>query len=316
MRKLNQKILISLIVAFILLLSSALAAEQKINTTGIYIAGASESLNDAKQHALEDAMRRATEQAGVLIHSYSKTHNMTLTDDEVTIVASKIAKITAKRFEVTLISDSEIKVIAYIETIINTESINNDILSLKKENQKLHEEKDIIKKKQNVLERLHTLSGNIRSRYKGQFNLYEIPKSKNKLFPDSHYSLALENFYIDMKSGDYNAAHTDISIVCVNYKKQKNIDKSTKTYYLDNMMCDFEIKRIEAYLSSNEYFLAMNECIYFDDAIKENNYYNLIDKTIYQHFNDYITVLKDYFDMYEPDKWERLLKLRGFPRIG
>ena len=69
MRKINQKILISLLSFFIFFMSSAVASEQKINTTGIYIAGASESLNDAKKHALEDAMRQATEQAGVLVNS-------------------------------------------------------------------------------------------------------------------------------------------------------------------------------------------------------------------------------------------------------
>ena len=316
MRKINQKILISLLSFFIFFMSSAVASEQKINTTGIYIAGASESLNDAKKHALEDAMRQATEQAGVLVNSYSKTHNMTLSDDEVTIVATKIVKITKKNFVVNLISDSEIKVIAHIETIIDTDSINDDILALKKENQKLHEEKDAIKKKQHVLERLHVLSENIRNKYKGKFNLYEKPKARIKLYPDSHYSLALENFYTDMKAGEYKEARTDISIASLHYKKQQNINKSIRYYYLDKTVCDFQLKRIETYIAMNDYFMAMIECIYFGDAIRENNYYNLIDKDIYQNLYDYTSLLKDYFDMYESDKWERIIKARGGPRIG
>ena len=46
-----------------MLTAPALAAEKLINATGMYIAGASESLNDAKHNALNDAMRQATEQA-------------------------------------------------------------------------------------------------------------------------------------------------------------------------------------------------------------------------------------------------------------
>lgn len=91
-----QKAFFMLVTFFLLFISTAFAAEQSINATGIYIAGASESLNEAKQNALKDAMRQATEQAGVIVNSYSKIHNMELTDDEVTIVANRILKITKK----------------------------------------------------------------------------------------------------------------------------------------------------------------------------------------------------------------------------
>lgn len=292
------------------------AAEQVINTTGMYIASASESLNDAKRHALEDAMRQATEKAGVLVHSYSKTHNMVLTDDEVITVATKIVKVTKKRYEVNLLSDSEIKVTAYIETIINTNSINDDIIALKEENKKLRDEKDIITKKQNVLEKLNDLSQNIREKYKGKFDMKDYLKTRIKLYPDSHYSLALENFYIDMKKGEYESAKIDISITSSHYKQQKNIDKESRYYYIDDNICDFQLKRIEVYLATNEYFLAMNECLYFGEALEKNNYYNKIDKVTYQKFYNYATLLKDYIDIYNPKAWEGLARLRGSIRLG
>ena len=309
-------ILISFIIYSILFASSTFASELKINTTGIYIAGASESLNNAKKHALEDAMRQAAEQAGVLVNSYTKTHNMVLTEDEVTIVATKIVKIIDKKFQVDLISDSEIKVIVYIDAVVNTDSISEDILSLKKENKKLQEEKSSIKRKQNILERLHVLSESIRNEYREKFNFFEMPKKRNELMPDSNYNVALENYFIDMIAGEYKGATTDIIIAATHYKKQKNIDKSVWYYYLDNVICDFQLKRIEAYIARNDYLIAMIECAYFNDAIEKNHYYELIDKTIYQKLDNYTVLLKDYFDVYEPDKWEIILKSRGSGRLG
>jgi len=98
-----NKLLVYVLICVFSFTASAFAAEKTINVTGMYIAGASESLNSAKQHALEDAMRLATEQAGVLVSSYSKTQNMVLTDDEVTTVASKIIKVNKKNYSVNLL---------------------------------------------------------------------------------------------------------------------------------------------------------------------------------------------------------------------
>lgn len=288
-----------IITLFLLSTVKVYATEQIINATGMYIAGASESLNDAKNRALEDAMRQATEQAGVLVNSYSKTHNMVLTDDEVTTVATKIVKINKKTFEVSLLSDSEIKVVANIEAIVNIDNISDDILALKEENQKLKEEKNEISKKQNVLESLHIIAKKIREKYKGDIFTYAQPKKKIKLYPDSHYSLGLENFYTDMKYGDYDEAVASIGIASSHYKKQKNVDKARRYYYLDKTICEFQLKRIEAYLAKNDYLIAMIECVYFVDAIEKNNYRNQIDPKLYETFCNYFILLKDYFDIYE-----------------
>lgn len=52
--------IIGVLLAFMIFFASPVAAEIKdLSTTGVYIAGASESLNDAKQHAREDALRQA-----------------------------------------------------------------------------------------------------------------------------------------------------------------------------------------------------------------------------------------------------------------
>ena len=282
----------------------------------MYIAGASESLNDAKQNALNDAMRQAAEQAGVLVNSYSKTHNMELTDDEVTVVATKIIKIINKNFDVNLIADSEIKVIAHIDVVVNTESINEDILQLKKKNVKLEEEKNEIMKRQEVLAELHNLANEIRKMYKGEFDLYEKEKIRKNLTPSSYYVDALENFKIDMKKGDYNCAETDIAIASLNYKKMNKISKEERSFYIDDKICDFEIKRIEAYIANNEYPRATEECIYFANLIERNNYDKYVSDGTMQKTVKYFKILSEYIDMYEPDKWNIIMENPGFPRIG
>lgn len=120
--------------------NSVNAAEQTMSATGEYVAGAVESLNDAKQHALEDAMRQVAERAGVLVTSYSKTHNLTLTEDEVTTVAAKIIRVTQKDFDVKLLSDSEIRVVVNIVAIVDTDNISADIERIRQENKQLKED--------------------------------------------------------------------------------------------------------------------------------------------------------------------------------
>lgn len=198
----------------LLLTTPVLAAEKTISATGMYIAGASESLNDAKQNALNDAMRQAAEQAGVLVNSYSKTHNMELTDDEVTILATRIIKITNKNFDVKLISDSEIKVIAYIDVVVNTESINEDIIRLKNKNKELEWQKNQSQEKQRVLHEIDDLNANIVEEYRKRYHvlqyyilyfsfLNQIQHYRNNL----HYQFCIYYFYSRLSPPKYNHQH-------------------------------------------------------------------------------------------------------------
>jgi len=63
--------------------------------------------------------------------SYSKTKNLSLTNDEVTTVAAKIVKVLSASYDVSAVSDSEIKVVVNLTVQIDTDSINEDIFLLK-----------------------------------------------------------------------------------------------------------------------------------------------------------------------------------------
>lgn len=215
-----KKIFFIIIISLMIMTNISFAANQSISAKGIYIASASESLNDAKKHALEEAMRQATEQAGIMVTSYTKNHNMVLTDDEVTTVAAKVVNIHSKRFEVNLVSDSEIKVTAYIDTIINDDSIVNNIEKLKKENELLKSEnKQLIKlnnEKSEVLIDIEKIKSDIKAKYEKKVNLFkekpDMPYGKN-ITPKQY----INYFFIDMGYGDYQMALTD-TVMAMDYK--------------------------------------------------------------------------------------------------
>ena len=166
----NRYIILFVLGILCLFNTHAFAETYNIEGSGMYIAGASESLNDAKKHALEEAMRQVVEKAGVMVTSYSEMHNAELTKDETTVVASKIIKIKNKSFNTILISDSEIKVIASINAVINTDDINlNEIVKNNKnlENQynQLKSENEYSKEKIKAQEAYNKLSDSINTKY-------------------------------------------------------------------------------------------------------------------------------------------------------
>lgn len=289
------------------------ASEQSISTTGMYIAGASESLNDAKQNALNDALRRAAEQAGVLVNSYSKTHNMELTEDEVSIIASNIIKVTQKKFDVKLLSDSEIKVIAYIDVVVDTNNINEDIMNLKEKNKHLEKENISIKKEKDVLDAVKNLSEEIRNSYRNTFSPISGIPQLYKLTPSSPWRYAVHNFYIHMQQGNYYDVGGDLAIAKINYKKQKGVLKYGKDY-IDDVIMDLSIKTVEYFLAKNDYLLAMNEIYYITFKVQKNSY--MINSQSQKKLYRYNSILSAYIDMYELDKWHKMRERNSLPSLG
>lgn len=132
-----KKILLLALGMLYLLNTPVFAETYEISGSGKYVAGASESLNDAKQHALEEAMRQVVEKAGVMVTSYSQLYNAELTKDETTIIASRIIKIKNKSFNTKLVSDSGIEVLASIDAVVNTDDI--DLNKIKADNTELND---------------------------------------------------------------------------------------------------------------------------------------------------------------------------------
>ena len=87
------------------LTSTALAAPQTIEAEGVYTVGDNDSPKIARDAARQEAMRSATEQAGVYVESYTETQNLTLTKDEVRMVAGTVLRVLHEDVTPELIGD-------------------------------------------------------------------------------------------------------------------------------------------------------------------------------------------------------------------
>ena len=62
--------------------------------------------------------------------------------------------------------------------------------------------------------------------------------------------------------------------------------------------------------------MLMEECVYFIKVIEKNNYSQNLSDELRQKIYRYSTILANYHDMYEPEKWNAIMENPGFPRIG
>jgi tetratricopeptide (TPR) repeat protein len=90
------KILVSLVIVLVGLLLAGIVTAQprEIFATGEYVMGDGESMAVSEERARLNAVRQAAEEAGTLVKSYSKVHNMTLQEDMIEVIANHAMKIT------------------------------------------------------------------------------------------------------------------------------------------------------------------------------------------------------------------------------
>jgi len=85
----------------------AAAAVRTVTATGSYTMGEAETMLVAKERALEDAKRRAAEQAGVYVTSSSTVENLALTQDTVTTMTASFLRVTGTpRYETEAVGDA------------------------------------------------------------------------------------------------------------------------------------------------------------------------------------------------------------------
>ena len=117
------------------------AAEKSISADGEYIVGdgLDESLGVAKIRARQEAMRTASEQAGVYIESYTKTVNNELTKDEVTILSSIVLNVTRETYQTNDMNGQGLKVICRIEATVDSVKIDEALKQRREDAQKWQE---------------------------------------------------------------------------------------------------------------------------------------------------------------------------------
>ena len=125
----SKSFLVSAITCALMIVSpSFVAAEvRSFHGTGAYTMSAFETINVAEQHALEAAEQNAIEQAGVYVSSFTKTENLKVTKDEVTVLTNGILRVTSKTFKKSMTGDGEIRIEANIDATIDTDEIEKNL---------------------------------------------------------------------------------------------------------------------------------------------------------------------------------------------
>jgi tetratricopeptide (TPR) repeat protein len=101
-----MKLLLSISVVVLLFVPSALYAETKeIISEGTYNMGDGETPSVAESRALRKAKQIAVEQAGTYVESYSKVKNITLTHDEIQVLASGLMEVEILDKKRTVVGD-------------------------------------------------------------------------------------------------------------------------------------------------------------------------------------------------------------------
>ncbi len=140
-----MKILVKLFFLFSLvfcMLPSVNAEQKIIQTTGTYTVGGGqdEKPSIAKERARQDAVRRAKDEAGVLVRSYSKVEDGMLIDDDLMLIVSNLLQIQQENYHSNVIGNNVLEYFCQIKAIIDTDGIMQELEKLKSQNDKLQNE--------------------------------------------------------------------------------------------------------------------------------------------------------------------------------
>ena len=126
--------------------SPASAAPQTITTEGTCIVGDTDAPKDARDAARKEALRAATEQAGVYVESYTETKNLTLTKDEVRVVAGSILKVLREEAIPEIVDGKTWQYRVRLTCTVDTDAVDVESLAHKKEEiARLEQEHDALR---------------------------------------------------------------------------------------------------------------------------------------------------------------------------
>lgn len=171
--------IICLLMGLFLLAAPIEAAPQVIRASGVYVMGDSDSPKVAREAARAEAMRSATEQAGVYVESYSRTQNMELTADDVRVISGTVLKVLDEKATPSL-EGGVWKYTVDLTAEVDTDDIDLKALMEKRtEIEKLQQERDELKRQnEELLEKYEHATGGekqaIGSRLESQYTLSQV----------------------------------------------------------------------------------------------------------------------------------------------
>ena len=147
-----QQILRAAICAlFLIIPAGALAAPEIIETDGIYMMGDNDTPKSARDAARNEAMRAATERAGVYIESVSEVQDYALTRDEIRTVAAAVLRVLDEQVTPELVGDAW-RYRVHLVCSVDTDGIDLAALARDKaELARLTRERDALQRENNDL---------------------------------------------------------------------------------------------------------------------------------------------------------------------
>lgn len=114
---------------------AAYAEITTIEADGSYIMGdnAAEATDIAQKFALQDAMRRAAEKAGVYVESYSHVKDSMLTENELYTLSSNVLNVSTPTYSYDDMGGQGVKLLCHIEATVDTVDVDK-ILKMRREN--------------------------------------------------------------------------------------------------------------------------------------------------------------------------------------
>lgn len=150
--------------------SLAFAAPQTVTGIGHYTIGdgPEENISLARERAKTEALRNATEQAGVLVESATLVQNNVVAKDEIKVLAANILQVQGEpKFKIVPVSDEVIRYECYVTALIDTDNITAAMLSDKA---KLAEAAERNKELTEEVERLNREMASLKEQYRAAAN--------------------------------------------------------------------------------------------------------------------------------------------------
>ena len=131
-----------------------------VEADGQYMLGDDDNISTAKERARQDALRNAAEKAGVFVKSYTETHNMVLTKDDVIVVSSNLLNVQHESITNEVVGGLGFRVNCHVVATFDTDNINMT--------QTLNTQTMAIKEKDDAIERLNRENAQLKAQMSAQ----------------------------------------------------------------------------------------------------------------------------------------------------
>lgn len=288
----KKRIAIGVLTGALLWTAGLVSAEVKdFHGSGEYTMSKYETQTVAEERAVKEAERDALEQAGVYVESYTKTENMQVKKDTITVLTNGIMKITKRNITTDVTPAGDIRVKAEITATIDTDDINKnlkDTAAMEKLQEEYDELQERYQEQKDTLEKLKKDSSKNMPRWAKN----KVEKEKNVREKDEEI---LNKYY-----WYWSAKNRDPQKTLEELNKLFEIDSSYPMLYADRAMVEEELGKYEEAIQDYTMAIALRK-----DSPELADRYLRERAEIYEKIGEDAKAIIDYSTYLErhPDEW-------------